>query len=220
MKTYYALSLLTAWGIFSTNLKGTSRKYSKTNRKPEYHSVDPLLLHRWSPRAMSGQMITQEELMTMFEAARWAPSAANNQSWRFVYAKKGTPEWQRFFDLLDDFNKSWAEGGAVLIMIFSKTIFDYNGEPSRTHSFEAGAAFQNFALQGSILGLVVHAMKGFDYDKARELLKVPDEYSVEAMIVVGRQGDPDKLPSLLQKFESPSNRKPLADIVREGKFDF
>ncbi len=162
--------------------------------------------------------MAREELMGLFEAARWAPSSFNNQPWRFLYARRNSPEWQTFFDLLGQGNKSWAKNAAALIVIISKTTFDRNGKPSRTHSFDAGAAWGNLALQASIKGLVAHGMQGFDYDKARQALGIPDDYQVEAMAAVGRPGRREDLPEEKQVGEKPSGRKPLSEIVIEGGF--
>ena len=136
-------------------------------RKADY-AIEPILLDRWSPRAMSGEEISQEELMRLFEAARWAPSSFNTQQWRALYARRGTEHWQRFFNLLVDANKAWAKNAAVLVVFISRKSFDYNDEPSITHSYDAGAAWENFALQGFHQGLVVHGMEGFDYERARK----------------------------------------------------
>lgn len=186
-------------------------------RKPEY-PVNEIFLNRWSPRAMSGEEIGENELMSLFEAAKWAPSSFNNQSWRFLYANRNGPDWGLFFDLLSEQNKTWAKNAAALIVIISKQTFDHNGKPSRTHTFDTGAAWENLALQGSINGFVVHGMQGFDYDKAKELLKIPDDFSVEAMAAVGRPGKKEGLPQALQERECPSDRKKLSEIVFEGKF--
>lgn len=93
------------------------------HRKTE-HEVDAIFPSRWSPRAMSGEEISEEELMRLFEAAKWAPSSRNNQPWRFVYARKNTPHWEKFYSLLADGNKRWAENSAVLIVIASKKTFE------------------------------------------------------------------------------------------------
>jgi nitroreductase len=186
-------------------------------RKPEYH-VDEIFLKRWSPRAMSGEGISHDELMSLFEAAKWAPSSFNNQPWRFIYARRNTENWELFFNLLVEGNKTWARNAAALIIIISKKAFDYDGSPSRTHSFDTGAAWQNLALQGSLKGLVVHGMQGFDYDKAREVLNIPDGYEVEAMVAVGKPGKKEDLPARLQQREIPSTRKKISDIVFEGRF--
>lgn len=186
-------------------------------RKADY-AINPLILERWSPRAMSGEAISDEELMALFEAARWAPSSYNNQPWRFIYAKRGTEHWDRLFGLMVEFNQSWARHAAVLVVVISKKTFDYNGKPAHTHSFDTGAAWENLAIEAETRGLVTHGMEGFDYDKARKELAVPDDYEVEAMIAIGRKGRKEDLPAGLQEKESPSDRRPLKEIVMEGKF--
>src|SRR5215468_9437686 len=125
-------------------------------RKADY-AIEPLLLDRWSPRAMSGEEISHEELMRLFEAARWAPSSFNAQPWHALYARRNTEHWQTFFDLLVDANKTWAKNAAALVVFISRQIFD--DEPSVTHSYDCGAAWENFALQGFRQGLVVHGMQ-------------------------------------------------------------
>ncbi len=115
--------------------------------------IEQLLLDRWSPRAMSGEEIAQDELMRLFEAARWAPSSFNAQQWRVLYARRGTEHWPVFFKLLVEANKSWAKNAAVLVLFISRKTFDYNDEPSITHSYDTGAAWENFALQGVATGL-------------------------------------------------------------------
>jgi nitroreductase len=185
-------------------------------RKTE-QDIDDIFVNRWSPRAMSGQEIDEKTLFALFEAARWAPSANNNQPWRFIYARRSTKHWNTFFNLLAEGNQIWAKDAAVLIVVISKTTFD-NGKPSITHSFDAGAAWVSFALQGSLAGLVVHGMQGFDYDKAKEILRVPDGYQVEAMIAVGKKGKKEDLPDYLQEREFPSPRKHNAELAMEGSF--
>ena len=187
------------------------------NRIPEYE-IDPIILGRWSPRAMSGEPIADEELMPLFEAAKWAPSSFNNQPWRFIYAKRDTEHWQKFFDLLVEGNKVWCKNAALLVVIISHRNFEYNNKPARTHSFDAGAAWENLALEGSRRGLVVHGMQGFNYDMAREVLGVPEDYDVEAMAAIGKRGKKEDLPEKLQAAEAPNQRKPLKELIMEGKF--
>jgi nitroreductase len=182
-------------------------------RKTDY-PIEKLLLDRWSPRAMSGEDISNEQLMQLFEAARWAPSSFNTQQWRALYARRGTEHWQTFFDLLVDANKAWAKNAAVLVVFISGKNFDYNGEPSVTHSFDCGAAWENFALQGFQQGLV----QGFDYDRARKQLRIPDEFQVEAMAAVGKPGPKELLPEKLQARETPNERRKLSESIFEGPF--
>jgi nitroreductase len=186
-------------------------------RRSEY-GADDLFLNRWSPRAMSGETLDQQTLLTLFEAARWAPSSNNNQPWRFLFARRETELWPPFVSLLNEGNRLWAVNASALIVVISKTTFDFNEKPARTHSFDAGAAWENLALQGTFLGLVVHGMQGFDYERARALLKIPEKFQVEAMVAIGKPGLKEALPDHLQEREFPSPRKPLVDWVAEGPY--
>lgn len=185
-------------------------------RETEY-KIEPFFRDRWSPRAMSGETITKSELMSLFEAARWAPSSYNNQPWRFLYAFRDSQWWSAYFDLLVEFNQSWAKNAAALVVMVSKKTFD-NGEPCITHSFDAGSAWGQLALQTSIKGLVAHGMQGFDYDKAREVLRIPADYQVEAMCAIGKPGKKEDLPEGLRSKETPSGRKRVVEIAIEGPF--
>lgn len=187
-------------------------------RKTE-HRVDDIFTNRWSPRAMSGEPITDDELFSLFEAARWAPSSHNNQPWRFIYAKRDTQYWDKIFNFLVEGNQTWVKNAAAVVVVISKTISDYNGSFIRTHSFDTGAAWQNIALQGSMNGLVVHGMSGLDYDKATEELELTEEFKVEMMFAVGKPGSVESLPEKLQEIEKPSGRKELSEIVSEGVFN-
>jgi len=190
-------------------------------REPQAQNpVDELFLDRWSPRAMSGEGVSEEELLTLFEAARWAPSSYNNQPWRILYARRETGQWPAFFGLLVEGNQAWAKDAAALLVFVSKETFDFNGKPYPTHSFDTGAAWENLALQATMLGLVTHGMQGFDYERARKDLNIPEGFRVEAMIAVGRPGDPAQLPERLREREAPSGRKQLSEIICEGAFNF
>ncbi len=182
------------------------------------YPIAQLFLDRWSPRAMSGEPITHQELLQLLEAARWAPSSYNNQPWRFIYAYRQTQFWDVFLNVLVLANQVWAKNAAALILVASHCFFEFNGKPSRTHSFDAGAAWENLALQGASMGLVVHALEGFDYDRAHSIIQAPKEYAIEAMIAVGRPGNLTQLPPELQEREFPSERKPLHELMFEGMF--
>lgn len=184
------------------------------------HPIEDIFLKRWSPRAMNGELVADEQLMTLFEAARWAPSTYNEQEWRFLYAVRETEMWSAFYDLLAEANQRWCASASTLVVVLSSKVFRNNGKPNPVHTFDAGAAFENLALQGAAMGLVVHGMAGFDNQKARRHLNVPDDYAVEAMIAIGHPGDPTDLSDELREQEQPSGRKPLSEIVREGVFSF
>ena len=182
------------------------------------HEISDFILGRWSPRAMTGDKISSEELMSLFEAARWAPSSFNNQPWRFIYAERETDEWNLLFNLLGEFNQNWCKNASVLVVVCSSTVFEYNGKPSRTHSFDTGAAWENLAVEGCSRGLVVHGMEGFDYNNAKKDLEIPDNFQVEAMIAIGKKAPRETLPEDLHDKDIPSDRKKLSEIVFKGKF--
>jgi nitroreductase len=189
------------------------------HRDPD-HDVDPLFVNRWSARAMTGDTLAPEEFLPLFEAARWAPSAYNNQHWRFLYATRDDEEWETFFDLLNEANQTWASEAGVLVVILAKTTFDHNGESAPTHSFDTGAAWQNLALEATRRDLVAHPMAGFDWGRVHGALDVPeDEFDVEAMVAIGERGDPESLPEDLQEREFPKGRKSLDEITFNGRFE-
>ena len=92
------------------------------------------------------------------------PSSYNGQPWRFLYALRETENWDLFFGLLVESNQRWAVNAGAIIVIVSRTTFEITGKPSRTHAFDTGAAWGYLVLQGSMCGLVVHGMEGFDYE--------------------------------------------------------
>lgn len=186
-------------------------------RKTQY-KIEDLILKRWSPRAMSGQPIKHEEFMRLIEAARWAPSSYNGQPWRFIYAHRDTPAWEKLFNLMIPFNQSWTKQAAVLVVLVSLKNFEFNGKPSRTHSFDAGAAWENLALQAWSMGLVAHGMEGFDYEKAQKELNIPDDCEVQMMFAIGKPGHKEDLPKELQEREEPSDRKPAQELIFEGQW--
>jgi len=164
---------------------------------------------------MTGEELDDDTIMSLFEAAR--PSY-NNQPWRFIYAKRNTLYWDRLFNLLAEPNKVWTKGAALLVVVISRKNFEHNEKYSITHQYDAGAAWENLALEASSRGLVAHGMAGFDYVKTRIDLQIPDSFDVMAMIAIGKKGPKDNLPQQLQEIEYPSDRKPLAEIVMEGQF--
>ena len=192
---------------------------SMDDRHPDF-PVDPLFLERWSPRAFDQTSIGERDLMTLFEAARWAASSYNAQPWRFVYALRETASWTRFLDLLNPFNRSWAENAAAIIFIISDSLIqptaDVEPMPSHSHSFGAGAAWALLALQATRRGLHTRGMVGVDFERARTELAVPNRFRIE--VAVGRRTNKSTLPANLQAREKPSSRKQIAEFSFEGRF--
>jgi nitroreductase len=194
---------------------------SANPRVPD-HAIDLQFIERWSPRAFSGESIPEQTLLSFFEAARWAPSAYNSQPWRFLYARRDTPNWERFLGLLNEFNRGWAQQASALVIVVSKTTFTVPGAAEETpalwHTFDTGSAWGYLALQASLSGWHTHGMAGFDQELTRQALKIPADYAVHAAVAIGKLGDKSTLVEYLQARETPSLRRPLAELVVEGEF--
>ncbi len=188
-------------------------------RQPD-HEIDPLFIERRSPRAFTGEAVPEAELLRMFEAARWAPSAYNSQPWRFLYALRDTPDWQVFFDLIVPGNQKWVKDTGAIVILISNTLMKAGDElkPSWSHSLDAGAASANFQLQAIRQGWHAHGMTGFDRERAVAALSIPDTYRVEAAYGVGRMTDPADLDEERRAKESPTGRRPITDFVFAGPF--
>ncbi|AQR73358.1 nitroreductase family protein [Sphingomonas sp. LM7] len=187
-------------------------------RTPD-HPVEPLFVDRWSPRSFTGESVPDAVLASAFEAARWAPSASNAQPWRFLVARHGDAHWQDFVSLLAPRNALWASRASALIVVLSELKVERRGAlvDNVSHSFDAGAAWTNFAHQALLLGWHTHGIGGFDRDAARTLLAVPEDFAIETIVALGRQGGLDTLPADFHAGESPSKRRPIAESVFAGR---
>ena len=185
------------------------------NYRDTKYGVDEMFTNRWSPRSFSNKEVENEKLLSLFEAAHWAPSANNFQPWRFIVAQTAD-ERAVFHAFINEFNLVWCGTAPVLTLILSKTNKD--GKIVRSHSFDTGAAWANLALQANKQGLVTHAMGGFDHDKAREVLEIPEDYRIEALVAIGYQGEKENLPAQLQEREQPNTREDLEGFIFNGKF--
>lgn len=190
-------------------------------RRPD-HLIEPLFLKRWSPRAFDASDMPLADLMRMLEAARWAASAYNVQPWRFVYALRSDPVWQRWQSLLDPFNAAWASEASALVFLFSDRLMPAREgrprQPSRSHSFDAGAAWAQLSLQATLMGYQAHAMGGIDVGAVRHALAVPEHFDVQIGIAIGRQASPARLPPDLREREVPSGRLPLEQLAFGARF--
>lgn len=196
---------------------------TSSNNRVSTYAVDPIFLNRWSPRALDETaVISEKDLMTIFEAAHWAPSSFNSQPWRFIYARRDTPQWSPLFNLLVPMNQAWAVRASALVVLVSATTAQMPGAPgpmpSYSHSLDAGAAWAYLALQATQLDWHAHAMAGFDVERAAEVLNVPDNFRVETVIAIGRLGDKSVLPPPLQEREQPNSRRPVKELVMHGRF--
>lgn len=182
--------------------------------------IDPIFIERWSPRAFHPEPMPTEALLTILEAARWAPSAYNVQPWRFLYALRDDAHWPRFLSLLDSFNQSWAGSASALVFLLSDTGTDdaAQQQASPIRSFDTGAAWSHIALQAVRLGYHAHAMAGIAFEAARTSLAVPPRFRIEIAVALGRRADPETLPPQLREREWPSPRRSLTETAFAGPF--
>jgi nitroreductase len=181
-------------------------------RTPDW-DIDSMFADRWSPRAFLSDPLSDREIQTLFEAARWAPSCYNEQPWLFVYATE--PEQRRkLVSCLVAKNQLWAGRAPLLMFILARRTFQKTGKENRHAPYDAGAAWMALALQARKLGLYAHAMAGFSPDKAYDVLGVSrEEYLVMAAIAVGRKAEDYGLPDDLRAMESPNGRKPHVEVA-------
>jgi len=182
--------------------------------------VDPQFVSRWSPRAFAHTPMTEAQVMSLLEAARWAPSASNHQPARFAWGLRGDAAFAAIHGGLMGFNTVWAGKAAALVVVASKPVVEKDGEAAENvwHAFDAGAAWMSMALQAQAMGLVAHAMGGFEAKVLAPALHLPDGYIIHAVVAFGTQGDAEDLPEKLQARENPSPRRPVADVAGHGRF--
>lgn len=187
----------------------------EAHRQPD-HEINPQFLERWSPRSFSDQEVSEEVLLSLFEAARWAPSGSNNQPWRFIVAR--TPEQlAKFHSFIVPLNRVWCEKAPVLTLIISHTKSP-RGTDNPSHAFDAGSAWGYLALEANNQGLITHAMGGFEREQAREALQIPAEYELHAVVAIGYRGPANALPENLQEREVPSGRREITELIYAGQF--
>jgi len=181
-------------------------------RIPDW-DIDSMFTDRWSPRALASDPLSDREIQTLFEAARWAPSCYNEQPWLFVYATEPNQR-AKLASCLVAKNQAWAGRAPLLMFILARRNFQKTGKENRHAPYDAGAAWMALALQARKLGLYAHAMAGFNPEKAYEALGASrEEYLVMAAIAVGRKTEDSGLPDDLRAMENPNSRKPHAEVA-------
>ncbi|HVO42148.1 MAG TPA: nitroreductase family protein [Aggregatilineales bacterium] len=178
------------------------------------HPIHDLLKNRWSPRSFSDRPVATEDLLSLFEAARWSPSGGNAQPWAFIVVTQADPEAHRnFVEILTGRNPLWAKDAPVLVLSIAKREYQ-PGTANPYAYYDLGQAVAHLTMQASTLGLSVHQMGGVDKLKARALFDIPEGYDPVTAIAIGYQGDLSALPEGLRERELEARtRKPLTDFV-------
>lgn len=180
-----------------------------------------ILARRWSGRAIDPEKpIDRETILTLLEAARWAPSSFNEQPWRFLVFDGSDPAAREEARSCLVPGNGWAKQAPLLLLSVSSERWEKNGAPNRHAQHDVGLASENLALQATAMGLVIHMMAGFDLDRARKLFSIPEGYTPMAMIAIGYPGKVEDLPEKLRERElAPRQRKPLPKIAFAGRWN-
>jgi nitroreductase len=189
-------------------------------RAPATAPIHELFIRRWSPRAYDpNRKVTREQLRSIIEAGRWAPSCNGDEPWRYlIWDRERDPEgFRKAFECLSENNKKWVKNVPLLMLSCAGSIFQATGKPNRWTQHDTGAASVCMALQAAAIGLVIHQMGGFDVEKARAAFGIPAEYTPMAMIAVGYETGPDILDEETKAKElRPRTRKPVSERFFEG----
>lgn len=176
--------------------------------------------NRRSRRAYLDRPIEQEKIQSLFEAARWAPSSVNEQPWTYIYATKDqTKLWEKLFSTLNENNKTWAKNAPLLILSLARKNFIRNDQPNGSAKYDLGGANAFLSLQATSLGLNVHQMGGYDRQKAKDVLNIPDSFDFGVMMAIGYPGDPATLSENLKQREvAPRERYVVQEFAMNKSF--
>jgi nitroreductase len=186
---------------------------------PTQFNIHPNIEQRWSTRAFDKKPVEIVKIQRMFEAARWAASAFNEQPWRFIMGKDGNETYNKILDTLVDWNQKWAGNAPVLILNMAKRTFAHNNTRNATFKYDLGQAIANMCIEGVNQGLFTHQMSGFDHEKAKELFNIPDDFQAISVTAVGYYKENTKLPSdMIEAEAKPRSRKEFDQLVFEKTF--
>ncbi len=184
------------------------------------HPVHELISNRWSPYGFEDRSVSDDDLRSLLEAARWAASSYNEQPWSYMVAKKENPqEFERLLSCLVEPNRQWARAAPVLLLACTRLNFTRNEKPNAAAIHDLGLAAANLSLQATVLGISVHQMIGILPDKAREVYQIAAEVQPLTALAIGYAAEPNSLPDALRQRDiAPRQRKPLAEFVYGGKW--
>lgn len=177
------------------------------------HAIHPAIQQRWSPRAFAPRPVEPQKLLSLLEAARWAPSSGNSQPWHFIVGVQGDATHARLVEAIKEGNLPWAAQAPMLMLTVAR-MTTASGRPA-THAFyDVGLAVANLTFQATTLDLFVHQMGGFEPEKARALFAIPDAFAPVTMLAVGYLGEPEMLDERNRERElTPRTRRPLSEFV-------
>ncbi len=185
------------------------------------HPINELIARRWSPYGFDSRPVSDEDLRSIFEAARWAASSYNEQPWRYLVARKQDGgEYDCVLSCLTDQNQAWAKNAPVLGLGLVSLFFKLNGKPNRVAVHDLGLASATLSLEATARGLYVHQMAGIVPERVRETYSLPQGIEPMTALAIGYRAQADTLPEEYRKRDtSPRTRNKLGEFVFTGKLD-
>jgi nitroreductase len=192
---------------------------SHKQARPDF-PIHELIARRWSPYAFSDRPVSREDLCSLFEAARWAPSSYNEQPWRYIIATRDNPaEFDRLLGCLVEGNQLWAKAAPVIGLGCTSLNFQLNGKPNAAAMHDLGLASATLTFEATARGIFVHQMIGIQPDKARQSYNIPEGFQPLTGLAIGYLGDINSLPeSLKPRDQAKRTRKALGEIVFSGQW--
>ncbi len=184
------------------------------------YPIHKLLSERWSPYAFQDRPVSEADLCSLFEAARWAASSYNEQPWSYLVATQEYPDqFQQLLSCLDEGNQVWAKNAPVLALGIASLRFTRNHEANRAAIHDLGLATGNLVVEATARGIDVHQMIGILPNQAHDLFDIPEDFEAWTGMAIGYQGEPATLPDALKARDlTPRQRKPLEQFVFSGKW--
>ncbi|WP_192497139.1 nitroreductase family protein [Gulosibacter chungangensis] len=175
--------------------------------------IHEVLENRWSPRGFdASHEVSEAEVRSIIEAARWAPSAFNKQPWGFIVGRRGTENFAKIFDSLMGFNQKWNANVSALIVTLARVEID--GEPFATAHYDLGQAAAHLSIQAESMGLNAHQMTGFEAEKIAEQFVIPEGYQPYTVIAIGQHSTDESIDeSIRERDASPRSRNEVDEIL-------
>lgn len=179
--------------------------------------IAEVLQQRWSPRSFDGTYeIADSDVLSILEAARWAPSAMNVQPWRFSVGKRGTEVFGQIAAHLGGFNAAWSPKSAAYVVV-SAFVNGNDVEHGTTTQFDAGLATSQLVIQAHALGLHAHVMGGIEHAALAAELGYPENLAVLVVVAIGKVAPAEQLEGPARDRElAPRTRLELDEIVLHG----
>ncbi len=180
------------------------------------YPIHEFIENRWSPyKFLPDRIIPREDLLSLLEAARWAPSSYNEQPWRFIIApKEQTDEFEKLLLCLVKANQVWAKNSSILMLGITHLTFDRNGKENKAAMHDLGAAVSHLSFEATTRGISVHQMIGIEPQKAREIYAIPENYEVLIAIAIGYPDlNETATDPLSLRDRTPRARKTISEVV-------